>query len=126
MLFLSIHPPINNQNKFKTISPFSDGPLSRLLLHTASRHAGMALQIYWGLSAAADAAASGLGVGGAAHAQAMIALQAAVLASGGGRLRWMVLNQQRTGNVQTEINFEHFVSDATFDCEWSNSVLIIV
>lgn len=86
----------------------------------------MALQIYWGLSAAADAASSGLGVGGVAHAQAMVALQAAVLASSGGRLRWMVLNQQRTGNIQTEINFEIFLLDATFESESSNIVIITI
>ena len=36
-----------------------DGPVSRLLLYTAARHAGLAAQVYWGLAAAADAAACG-------------------------------------------------------------------
>jgi hypothetical protein len=71
-----------------------------LLLHAAARHAGIACQIYWGLAAAADAAASGLGGGGAVHSQTLMTLQAALLGVGGGRLRWMILNQNRTGDVE--------------------------
>ena len=51
--------------KCNTFGQFPDGPVARLLLHTAGRHAGLAAQIYWGLGAAADAAAvvGGGGVG---------------------------------------------------------------
>lgn len=76
--------------------PVEDGPVSRLLLFTAARHLAFASQVYWGLAAAADAAASGLAAGGASHARVLVALQAAVLAGSGSELRWMVLNQHRT------------------------------
>jgi hypothetical protein len=73
--------------------------VSRLLLHSAARHAGIASQIYWGLAAAADAAASGLSSGGSALALVVATLQAALLSMSGGRLRWMILNQHKTGDV---------------------------
>ncbi len=55
--------------KCNTFGQFPDGPVARLLLHTAGRHAGLAAQIYWGLGAAADAAAAVGGGGGAVHSQ---------------------------------------------------------
>ena len=46
---------------------------------------------------------SGLAAGGASHARVLVALQAAVLAGSGSELRWMVLNQHRTGDLHPQV-----------------------